>query len=66
MNKRISNDFRSVKTSTGTGPSRGSSLTTLPELKPYWLRKSVFSPIEGLAESIASRMHQVGVEVPAV
>jgi hypothetical protein len=66
MNKRVVNDFRSIKTSTGTGPSRGSSFATLPELKPYWLRKSVFNPIEGLAESIASRMHQVGVEGPAV
>ena len=66
MNKRLPHDFRSANNSTRTGPTRGSSLTALPELKPYWLRKSVFNPIQGTAEAIASRMHQVGVEVPAV
>jgi len=66
MPKQYVTDVNSTKATKRTQPSYGSTLISLPELKPYYLRKSVFNPLEGLAESIASRMHHAGIEVPAV
>jgi hypothetical protein len=36
------------------------------DLKEFYLKKSLFNPPEGLAESFASRRHIAGAEVPII